>query len=328
MFVAGMRKIPGGLPLLVLAGAISAFGQLGQKPPPALPADAASQAVIEGTVTDQSGRPIEAVHVSLHRWITPNDGSPSHASGAMQTTSTAADGSYRLVVGTPDKPATYPVMLYFNAPPYSTYGETELIYHKAWYGSGKNTTLKLSPGLILTGIDQEMGTTTAFAAMVTDQQGQAIPGVRVAAFQVGDSWSAEAFSKADGTYAVQAKPRSLFKVTYELDGFRKEWYNNESDPSTAQPLGVTENSPRNDIDVTLERRNCSPLSGLADEYELVAGSENAPPIGTRIRVSAGEAGGIDFRVAGPGRAQNGAPGLKLWRNIIQAETPAAARWSC
>jgi hypothetical protein len=150
------RALTGRWALLALAGVTSVFGQVGKQPDGPKP-NPLTQAAIQGKVTDQNGNPLNHVYVSVHRIIPASpDGTPAHASGAYERTYTEPDGTYRVAAGGQGSPPADKVMLHFIAPPETRFRDEEVTYLKAWYGGDSKTVLKLSPGLILTGINQQL----------------------------------------------------------------------------------------------------------------------------------------------------------------------------
>ena len=203
---------------LMLSGAITT----------ASAARAAGEASIAGTVTDDSGDPVEGVVVAAHSYNAVDD-------YWFQETSvmTAADGTYSL--------QNLPAGEYRIE--FATYNVARSVIAEWWQDAETLDTampVVVGEGEVLTGIDPVLALGGAIAGTVTDQGGTPVENVWIQVYEQsadfgGRSWSA--WTGPDGAYSVTGLPAGEYKIQFSTEAagadVAGEWWDDADGQSAA-----------------------------------------------------------------------------------------------
>ena len=203
---------------------------------PLPPASAAPEGSIEGTVTDADGAGIKGIEVTAYEF----DGVDGWTTVASTTTKN--DGSYSLKKL---PAAAYQVEFFDN----------DGTYVSEFYDDQPSIELAddvpVSQGENVAGIDAQLARTGVIRGIVTDEQGQPVPGIFIDTYTVDEEGFPTgtlngAVTNDAGVYLVTGMPPGEYVVGFvDLDGnYVNEYYDDhldffDSDLVTVTPGGVT-----------------------------------------------------------------------------------------
>jgi hypothetical protein len=197
---------------------------------------ALSLTTISGVVTGELGQPLAGVQVQAY----------GLRYNAQATT--GPDGSYTLTGLGGD---TYRIS--FRDPGYSP----------EWYGKQPDyltaVPVSVSLGDAITGIDAALSLTT-ISGVVTDELGQPLAGVRVDAFGLNND--PETTTGPDGSYTFTGVPPDTYRISFVGSGYSPEWWNNQPDFPTGEPVTVGFGDAITGIDAAL---SVTTISGVVSD---------------------------------------------------------------
>ncbi len=109
---------------------------------------------------------------------------------------------------------------------------------------------------------------TTIAGTVTSTAGHALSGVVVTArSSEGAEFVAE--TAADGSYAIGGLPAGEYTIRFEGGErqFETQWFDGQSEASTAQPLSVSEGEARTRVDAVLQPTGGGTIEGHVSDLE-------------------------------------------------------------
>jgi 5-hydroxyisourate hydrolase-like protein (transthyretin family) len=230
----------------LLAAALALVGLTGL----VVPASAAPQAQVSGTVTDVAGAPIRGIRVDVARW--------NEEFGGWQTageTTTKRDGTWSVR----NIPAGDYQVRFFDI--------TDTYAYEYWDDAFLDidaTTIAIAPGEVVTGIDAELDLAGELGGVVTDAEGQPLEDVLVEMRRfIGDDpyYFGATITNAEGrwrhrglepgaTYYVQFSDPISFE-TGEGGDYVGEFWDDEPTVYEADPLVLDAGEVRSDIDAQL-----------------------------------------------------------------------------
>lgn len=118
-------------------------------------------------------------------------------------------------------------------------------YTSLWYSlptdADKPSKITITPSLDLTGINAAMIKGLNITGRVTEKSsGEALEGVSVSAFeQSGTSEGNYAYTDSTGEYTLSGLKTGTYAITFNKDGYIKEWYSSSRNRAEATPVAVT-----------------------------------------------------------------------------------------
>lgn len=208
---------------------------------------------ITGIVTDQNGVALSGIKVDAFSTDNITHGSSNGV------TWTAADGTYDL--------ANLPTGAYkvlFNNNPNDT--DPGLLYATQWYNNQIRVNddtaelVRVTAGMATPNIDDSLAAAGVIAGKVVDQHGNGIAGIKVDATTPSDQSMpmGMTFTNPDGTYYLNIIAGDyLVRFNQAPQGpapgayYIPQWYNDQPNETTANPVTVTTSVITNDINATL-----------------------------------------------------------------------------
>lgn len=278
-FIGGLLAV-----VLVMAGSLMA-------------ADAARAdefGTISGTVTDDTGAPVEGIEVVA--WSYQADGGYWGWQSAQYT---AADGTYSMA-GLPA--GDYKIQ-------FATASSGSNLVAQWWGGvpdEWSATVLTLTPGGVLRDISPALTRGGSISGTVTegaDGSGTPSDGVDVTAYRynaAGDywDWQASGTTAEDGTYFLGGLPAGEYKLQFTPawwdSGLMPEWWDNAADQWSATPLTLVDGEALTGISPTLSAGGSvsgvvtdDNGTGLENVTVVAYGSEPWDTVGSAITDAAG-----------------------------------------
>ncbi len=194
-------------------------------------------ASISGRVTDEAGQPLAEICVSTETdqdySYAPTDASGVYRLGALR------GGSYRIL--------------------FSDCGEDE-VFIREWYDDrpsyAEADPLEVAPDQGVTGIDASLERGASISGVVTDEDGAPIEWACLDARDERGAYSGSSYSDADGRFrigALKGGPHRLEAMDCDEQGFLTEWYLDEPDLASADPISVAAHADLEGIEIRLGR---------------------------------------------------------------------------
>lgn len=174
-----------------------------------------------------------------------------------------------------------------------------LAYADQWY-DGKTradeaTSITLSSGQKLEGIDAALQPDAAIAGKVTATSGRPLAGVEVVAVALEGGAQTTAATEGDGTYTLSGLTPGEYKVTFEPGAkhFAEQWYSGAASESDASVLTLAPGEQRAGIDAQLQATAASiegtvrDSSGAVSGVQVIASSPGGEQAGTALSASDG-----------------------------------------
>lgn len=236
------------------------------------PAEAAGSGSISGVVTDRDGHTVEGVIVRVY------------GPGSETSVSTDGDGRY-LADGLPS--GSYSVC--FHPRKQDLAGEC---WKDRELGRG-STTVALTEGETVTGIDAELEPASHLRGTVTDERGLPVAGVRVSTSwqpygedQPVSGWSDAVVTAADGSFDTGPLPSGWYWVRFSdttLNRYATEWWEDTPTQAAATRIQLDRGESVDHLDAA--------LADLAHVTGRVTGADGSDALGAKVRV---------FKVSPPG----------------------------
>ncbi|MEP6625584.1 MAG: carboxypeptidase-like regulatory domain-containing protein, partial [Acidimicrobiia bacterium] len=194
---------------------------------------------VSGTVTDRNGAPIQYVNVNVNP-----DGSGPSASGQ-----TDADGHYTTGAL---PPGNYRVQFQVSGGYAPQFWNDQPSWNNA-------DLLPIPPGgAPIGGINAALDTAASISGHVTSPDGHDAGNVCVVAnigAPRGFDWVGSTTTAADGTYTLSGLPPGAIKVQFvdcnSVGPYLEQWWNGQTDPSSADDVALTPGQARTGIDAHL-----------------------------------------------------------------------------
>jgi protocatechuate 3,4-dioxygenase beta subunit len=201
---------------------------------PNIDAQLAQGGRISGTITDNSGNPIDLVGISIYDINNQSYASTNTNSSGYYITGLLPAGNYKILF----------------VPPYGG------IYLSQWYNNKASfadaNEIPVTDGQITPGVDVQLLTGGSVTGTVTDISGNPIQNVNVNLYLTSGSYKT-AVTNAEGKYEIVGLTTGNYKVRFNATGtgYCSEWYIDKTSYDTADPIPVTAGQTTPDIDAQL-----------------------------------------------------------------------------
>lgn len=227
------------------------------------PAAGAEPGSISGVVTSEGGAPVAGVSVMAYAYNSDWGGWWSWS----KSTSTGPDGSYAF-----EDLADGDYRLQFQSLGFGFGPNIVAEYWKDAADLATATTITVSGGAPVAGIDPVLSIGSTISGAVTDELGAPVPGVSVTATPVG-SWAAAGYGRTDanGVYRVAGLAEGSYTLEFrpspESGPVAGEWYDDATSRTAATPVTVTGGGAASGIDAVL-----APAGSIAGVVTDTAGT--------------------------------------------------------
>ncbi len=189
---------------------------------------------ISGKVTDPSSAGVSDAEVGLYEGASNSSLDYGYTDGSGNYVFIVAAGTYKLAVD-PNNPA-YAFEWYNN--------------QYSWYTAD---TVTVTAGNATTA-NVQLGAAGYITGNVAALNGAPIDDLYIGVCNLNGEWISYDYSDSSGNYSVGSLPSGSYMVRfydYHYPGFASEWYNNQADFSTANPVAVTAGSTTPNINAQL-----------------------------------------------------------------------------
>ena len=203
---------------------------------------------IAGTVTDESGQPVQNISVYIAE-LNSTTGNLTYAGSAV----TDAGGNYS-VGGL--RTGTYKVSFSLVG----CYGCAQSNYLPQYYNNKSDPSLadpvSVTQGSVTPGINAKLATGGSITGTVTDGSGQPIQNINVAVLKLDSSsgqwvWTAPTSSDANGNYSLVGLQTADYKVVFSGANYFAEYFNDKPDVGSADLVPVTAGEVTSGINASL-----------------------------------------------------------------------------